>query len=149
MARANNQDPSSTPLSISINQRFIYLLMHKMFEKTVNCLHKLGIEDITIYRQPANIHYKSCKNCNDILYCLSTKLEEKLKGRLSNCFVLTSLANQCTDIPVVNVEQLDTCTLNWSDNMKPNTQHVNNIGCKDWTGAGTAFEILSSFNDAK
>ena len=114
------------------------------FKSLLELLHGLGLEDIAILKQSANIHYESYTTYNDILDCLSDLLEDELKERLSKSSVVTVLADESTDI--ANVKSLDIYTQIISEEMKPSTHYVTNIECTDSTGVGIANEIMSEFH---
>lgn len=114
------------------------------FKSLLELLHDLGLEDIAILKQSANIHYESYTTYNDILDCLSDLLEDELKERLSKSSVVTVLADESTDI--ANVKRLDIYTQIISEEMKPSTHYVTNIECTDSTGVGIANEIMSEFH---
>ena len=114
------------------------------FKSLLELLHDLGLEDIAILKQSANIHYESYITYNDILDCLSDLLEDELKERLSKSSVVTVLADESTDI--ANVKRLGIYTQIISEAMKPSTHYVTNIECTDSTGVGIANEIMSEFH---
>ena len=114
------------------------------FKSLLELLHDLGLEDIAILKQSANIHYESYTTYNDILDCLSDLLEDELKERLSKSSVVTVLADESTDI--ANVKRLDIYTQIISEAMKPSTHYATNIECTDSTGVGIANEIMSEFH---
>ena len=114
------------------------------FKSLLELLHDLGLEDVAILKQSANIHYESYTTYNDILDCLSDLLEDELKERLSKSSVVTVLADESTDI--ANVKRLDIYTQIISEEMKPSTHYVTNIECTDSTGVGIANEIMSEFH---